>query len=231
MNTARKVGFVNTFGFPNPNFKPVRRFYPRRIKSINQRTSGFVGASGDAKFVDTDEATYACDTTGTVTHLDIVPRGSSVNEREGKNFRNTSIQIRGSLKNGSTASVSEAVVLIVWDKQPNKALAVIGDVLDSVASTAMNKRENASRFVIIRRYDNCLTGKGDGTSAPGYFINFDQYIKLPPDCIASCTDADTTGAIGNRISGALLMMTLGSNVAGTTASALTCTVRVNFEDI
>jgi len=121
--------------------------------------------------------------------------------------------------------------MLVWDKQPNKALAAITDVLDAVQPQAMNKRENAGRFVVLRRWNEVLTGKGDASTTAGFAKNFDEYVKLPKDCICECTGADTTGAIGNRISGALLLITLGNIAPGNSAAALTCAVRVNFMDI
>lgn len=209
----------------------VRRRRSTR-RGINQRTSGFVGAAGDYKYVDTAFASYEADTTGTVTHISVVPQGTSVNERDGKAFRCTSIQVRGHYTNGTTAGGNHVVVLYVWDKQPNKALAAITDVLDSVKSTAQNKRENASRFVIIRRYDEILTGPwGGATGYDGFMKPFNHYIKLPSDCVATCTTADATGAIGNRISGALLQITLGDNAPGNNAAYLVNTIRTNFVDV
>lgn len=207
----------------------TRRTYGR--KTINQRTSGFVGASGDAKYVDVSSATYACDTTGSVTHMSIVPQGATVNQRDGKAFRCTSIQLRGKVTNGATAVANDCAVMLVWDKQPNKALAAVTDILDAATAQALSKRENASRFVTLRRFDFSLTGKSDGTSTPGYMRSFDKYVRLPPDCVAVCTTADTTGEIGNRVSGALLLVTVGGTAAGTAAASLIATARVNFTDV
>ena len=207
---------------------PVRRYTSR---TINQRTSGFVGASGDAKYVDVSSATYVCDTTGAITHMSIVPQGSTVNQRDGKAFRCTSIQLRGKVTNGATAVANDCAVMLVWDKQPNKALAAITDILDAATAQALTKRENASRFVILRRYDFSLTGKSDGTSTAGYMRSFEKYVRLPSDCVAVCTTADTTGEIGNRVSGALLLVTVGGTAAGTAAASLIATARVNFTDV
>lgn len=203
---------------------------PRRW-TVNQRTSGFRGSAGDAKYVDLAFASYALDTTGSITHMDIVAQNSTVNGREGKAFRDVSILLRGYAANGPTAIKNDCAVLLVWDKQPNKALAAITDVLDTTSSYSMNKRENASRFVVIRRWDWGMTGKGDGSTVGGYYRNFDHYVKLPPDCVATCTVADNTGVIGNRVSGALLLVTVGSNAAGDTAAAISLGARINFEDV
>lgn len=203
----------------------------RRRRTINQRTSGFVGPSGDAKYVDYANREYDLNTTGSIQHLSIVAQGSSVNKRDGRAFRVTSVQFRGQAMTGSICISTGCTAMLVWDKQPNKALAAITDILDSAHSWAMNKRENASRFVVIRRWDWVMQGKGDGTTIPGIVKNFNHYVKLPKDCVCTCTAHDDTGEIGNRITGALLFVTVGNRVAGDADATLYVTARVNFQDI
>lgn len=193
---------------------------------------GFLGAAGDAKFVDIANANYACDTTGSVTHLSIVPTGTTVNSRDGKAFRPTSFECAGTIYNSTSAGFNKARVLLVWDYQPNKALAGVTDILDSASSYSLKKRENAARFKIIRDWRFDLVGtNSSGLYTDTAFETFDQYVKLPADCVAACTAADTTGAIGNRVTGALLLVTIGNNVAGATSAVLTMTGRVNFMDL
>lgn len=195
-------------------------------------TRGFLGAAGDAKFIDIAPATYAVDTTGTISHFSIVPQGTTVNSRDGKAFRPTSFECVGVVFNGTAASYNKVRCMLVWDYQPNKALASITDILDTASSFSLKKRENASRFKIIRDWKTELVGNNAvGAASETYAQSFDQYIKLPPDCIATCTATDTTGAIGNRVSGALLFVTIGNNAAGTSAATLNMTGRVNFADV
>jgi len=192
---------------------------------------GFLGRAGENKYIDIGNAGYVCDTTGAITHLDVVTQGDSVNSRDGRKFMPTWVNFRGFVTNGATADSNIAVVMLVWDKQPNKALAAITDVLDFVTPQAQNKRENASRFTILRRWVFSLTGKNDGSTTPGYQRVFTPFVKLPRGLIAECTPADTTGAIGNRVSGALLLITLGNHLAGTTAASLAASIRVGFKDV
>lgn len=192
---------------------------------------GFLGRAGENKYIDIAKTTYVSDTTGTITHLDVVTQGDSVNSRDGRKFSPTWVNIRGQFCNGSTATYTDNVIMLVWDKQPNKALAAITDVLDSAESYAQNKRENASRFQILRRWNMTLTGKSDGSTVPGFARGFDHYVRMPRGLVAECTPADTTGAIGNRVSGALLMITVGSVAAGTGAAFLYASIRVGFKDV
>lgn len=213
-----------------PKARPAIARSRRGRRTIAART-GYRGPAGDAKYIDIASATYVCDTTGSITHISVVPQGSTVNERDGKAFRVTSLMLRGLFTNNTASVQNEAVILVVWDRQPNKALAAITDVLDSVDSHSMNKRENASRFVVIRRISEILTGKSDGTTVSGYAKNADYYIKLPRDCICECTGSDTTGEIANRVSGALLFISLGNGGAGDTAARFIGSMRLNFQDI
>jgi len=193
---------------------------------------GFLGAAGDAKYIDIANATYALDTTGTINHYSIVPQGTTVNSRDGKAFRPTSFECKGVAFNGANASYNKVRCLLVWDYSPNKALAAITDILDTASSFSLKKRENASRFKIIRDWSMDLTGNNAaGAASETYSETFDQYVKFPPDLVATCTAADTTGVIGNRVNGALLFVTLGNNAAGTSAASLILTGRVNFADV
>jgi len=192
---------------------------------------GFVGRAGENKYFDLASATYATDTTGSVTHLDVVTQGDTVNSRDGRKFNPVWVNMRGYVQNSSTSTATDNVVILLWDKQPNKALCAITDVLDAITPESQNKRENASRFQIIRRWNYCLTGKNDGSTVGGYIRNWDKYVRLPPGLIAECTPADTTGAIGNRVTGALIMLTLGNIAAGTAAATLRTSIRIGFKDV
>jgi len=192
---------------------------------------GFVGGAGENKYFDVAGAMYVLDNTGAITHLDVVTQGNTVNSRDGRKFMPTSVNFRGRIMSGTGTTFSENAVMLVWDKQPNKALAAITDVLDAATPYAQNKREHASRFQVIRRWDSVCSGKNDGTTVGGFIRNFDHFVRLPRGLIAECTPADTTGAIGNRVTGALLLITVGNMGAGATAASLYCSIRIGFKDV
>jgi len=199
--------------------------------SSNQVPRGFVGLAGDRKYVDTAEAVYACNTTGSITHISIVPTGTSVNTRDGKAFKVNSVQLRGYVTADTTTTTTLAWCALVWDYQPNKALPALTDIWDLVNGTAMIKRENNARFKILmyRRYPIMGNVTAPATGAEVYQL--DEYHKLPNDCVALCTSADTTGVIGNRINGALYLCTGGSTAAGTADGNAVLFARANFTDL
>lgn len=196
---------------------------------------GFVSPlAADSKFIElTTDATKTMDTTGTVTHLDIVAQGDTVSSRTGKSWINTNFQIRGTITAGTAGIASLVSAFLVWDRQPNKALAAIGDFLETsgaISSTAFAKRENKGRFLCIKKWVRSIVGNSTAAAAGREQIAIDKWIKLPQECISQCTAADTTGVIGNRITGALLLITAGDKAAGTTAPNFVYRYRIGFKD-
>jgi len=210
---------------------PARRSYAQRARAAQR---GFLGAAGEAKFVDVASGSIALNTTGSVTQLDAVPTGSTVNSRDGRKFKLTSFQIRGIAGNDNTATTTQGAMYLVWDRQPNKALAGITDILDTATSTSLQKRENVQRFKIIKKWRWVFNGNGAtaGQQTSNTAYDIDDYVRLPDECVAECTTLDTTGAVGNRVTGCLLLVCVG-NQAGpaTTDGYVTITTRVNFVDV
>lgn len=191
---------------------------------------GFVGSRGDAKYFDTALATYEASTTSTPVHLSIVPQGTTVNTREGKAFRCTSVNIRGKVSAKTTTTIANYAGYLVWDYQPNKALAATTDILDSASSNSFPKRENNERFKIIKKYYGLVIGNTTTPTVGTEAYEIDDYVKLPKDANVLCTTADTTGVIGNTIQGALLWVPVGDIATGTAAAQFVIGFRMNFTD-
>jgi len=213
--------------YVSPKFKGTSTYR----KMVNR---GFLGAYGEAKYFDVAAGSIALNTTGSVTQLDSVPTGTTVNSRDGRKFKLTSFQVRGIAGNDTTGTSSLGAMYLVWDRQPNKALAGVTDILDAATPVAFAKRENVQRFKIIKKWRWCFNGNGAtaGQQTATSAFDIDDYVKLPDECVAECTTADTTGAIGNRVTGALLLVCVG-NKAGpaTDDDYVTITTRVNFSDL
>lgn len=192
---------------------------------------GFVGLASEGQYFDTAYAGYGCNTTGSITHLDVVPQGTTINSRVGARFRLTSAHLRGVLTADGTTTVTAAGFALVWDSQPNKTLPAVTDIFDSISSRSFPKRENVRRFKILRYHCPVLIGNTTTPAAGKEAERIDMYVKLPSWCVAECTTADTTGAIGNRINGALYLVTFGDVAAGTADATLGVTARVSFKDV
>lgn len=206
--------------------------YNRRMSSRLQRAPG---VSRETGFLDVATATYALDTTGTVTLLNAVPQGTSVNQRVGKKMVMKSLQARGAMNNGSTAILNDVAYMIVYDKRPTGALPAVTDILVTANSTAMNNDANSGRFTVVKRIDECLVGNASVTGAVANALteatikSCDFYLDLKN--LPTVYKAAGTGAIGDIEQGALYLVTVGGTAAGTAAASVTQQFRLRFIDV
>ena len=183
---------------------------------------------GDAKFLDIAQATYDNNTTGSITHLDVVPRGTGVNARIGKAFVPTSLQIQGHVSTDSESATVHWANYLVWDLSPNQALPAITDILDAGNSLAFPKRENSHRFKIIRRFHGVLSGPNSTATGQEQITDVQEYVRMPKGIVSMCTSTDEAGTIGSRVTGALYLISTGNKGAGTVDATSTLTMRLNY---
>jgi len=186
-------------------------------------------ASKETGYVDLANAAYAADTTGTLTLIATIAQGAAVTQRVGKKIVFKSIQIRGNAANGSTATLNDVALIIVYDRRPTGSLPTIGEVLVSASSNAFNLDANSGRFKILRRYDCCLSGNSATPATGNEIKDMTDYITLKDlPCVFK---AAGTGAIGDIEQGALYAITVGNVGAGTAAAAFNVGYRTRFVDI
>jgi len=188
-----------------------------------------VAKTAENKYVDLALNNYAMDTTGTITLLAIIPSGVTVTSRVGKKVLLKSLQCRGTVFAGSTATINDVAYIIVYDKRPQAALPAITDILTDTTSRAMNNDDNTSRFTILKRGNFCLAGNGAtaGQQTGTSIVDADFYI--PINKIATF-NALGTGAIADIDEGALYLITVGGIAAGTAAAQMTCSFRTRFSE-
>jgi len=205
--------------------------------TVQNTLRGFLGAAGDAKYIDIPYANYNMSAGGgTIAFIDQIAQGTTVNQRDGKAWLETSLQIRGSAVADSATTTATGCAYIVWDRQPNKIVTppLVTEILEQDTSNSFPKRENTSRFKILKKMawafsGNTTAAAGNQTSATTYYV--DEYVVFPKDAVCTTTTNDTTGALGNRINGALYLLTTGNTAAGTADAVLSVTMRLNFKDI
>ncbi len=188
----------------------------------------------EKKFFDLASANYALNTTGSITHIDVVPQGNTVQSRIGRKYRLTGLQIRGNAQSEATTTVTTGAMYIIWDRRPCGALAAITDFLETAHGVSFTNRDNSSRFKILKKMRWSFAGESDTTTGanPGRMYDVDEYIDLKRHgLVAEATTTDTTGAIGTRESGAILAVTVGITAAGTAAANITCTYRTSFTEV
>lgn len=194
-------------------------------------------AAKETGYVDIAVANYALDTTGSVTLLNTVAQGASVNQRVGKKIVMKGLQCRGYMQNNATAIFNDVAYIIVYDKRPTGALPAVTDILVTASAQAFNNDTNAGRFRILKRCDEMLIGNGSQTAPPVSDGNLtDLYVKgadfyLDLKGLGVTYKAAGTGAIGDIEEGALYLVTVGQRAAGTTAAAASLGFRLRFTDI
>jgi len=216
---------------PAAGFTPTKmRKYSNTAAVQRMRFSRTAFRSGqENNYVDLARAQYQCDTTGSVTLLNTVAQGTSVNQRVGKKWVMKSLQMRGFVQNGSTAVSNWASYMIVYDKKPTGSLPAVTDILVTANSQAFNNDNNTDRFRIVRRWDNYLAGSTLAASAGGDTgAEADAYVKLNLPVV---NKAAGTGAIADIEEGALYLVTVGNTAAGTAAASLDTGFRIRFRDM
>lgn len=184
--------------------------------------------SQETGFVDLASATYALDTTGSVTLLATVPNGTSVNARVGKKVYWKSIQMRGAITAGSTAVINDVGFLIVYDARPRATLPALTDILVSASSSSFNNDAESARFTILKRVDQIVIGNSTTVATGMEAFSCDFFLDLKKR--EAVYRAGGTGAIGDIDKGSLLLVTFGSVAAGTAAASLVVAFRTRYYD-
>jgi len=235
MSTRKRT--YSTSG-PSATFKRIKGSFMRQA-AASSRMSGRYGArygaragvSRETGYVDLTVANYALDTTGSVTLLNTIAQGASVNQRVGKKVVLRGLQCRGNLQNNNNATFNDVAYMVVYDKRPTGALPAITDILVSVSSNAMNNDANAGRFKIMKRSDDVLTGNFVAAQnvTERSAVPTDWYLPLKE--MQTVYKAAATGAIADIEEGALYFVTVGNSAPGTAAANAAMAFRLRFKDI
>lgn len=201
-------------------FGLARRFHPRLTP---------IRAPTEPGYVDVALATYVMNSTGSVTLLNTVPQGAGTSERVGKKIALKSLQCHGYLYNNATATVNDTMYMIVYDKRPTGTLPAITDILVSASPVAFNNDTNSGRFRILKRIDETIVGSAANQWGAKSAVGADWFLNLRG--LPEVFKAAGTGAIGDIEEGALYLVTVGGNAAGTTAASAALAFRLRYHDV
>ena len=181
-------------------------------------------------YADLAFASYAANTTGSVTLLNTVAQGAAVTQRVGKKIVMKGLQCRGFVQCGSAGDTANAAYMVVYDKRPTGALPTITDILVSASSNSMNNDANAGRFRILKREDVVITGNdaasANVTDTSRVLATWWLDLKSAPVVYK----AAGTGAIGDIEEGALYLVTIGDETS-TAAPTVQVGFRLRFLDV
>lgn len=181
----------------------------------------------DPGFVDLASASRALDTTGAIVLVATIAQGASINQRLGKRAMYKSFQIRGRVVGNSAAATNIGTIMLVYDKRPTGSLPAITDVIETANAAALTNNDNANRFQILYRRQYSIVGNPAGPTDDTQH-SIDDFVKFKkPIGFKSAA----TGAIDDIEEGAVYLITVGNNAAGTTAADSAVTIRTRFEDV
>ena len=186
-------------------------------------------ASPETGFVDLTSAAYGMNTTGAIALVATVAQGASVNQRVGKKIAWKSIQVRGSFVAGTSGTVADGAMILVYDRRPTGSLPAITDILVSASSEAFNNDANSGRFQILKRVDINFTGNSTTPATGRESQSADCFLSLKG--LPGVFKAAGTGAIGDIEQGAIYIVTVGNLVSGATAPNAALAFRTRFLDV
>lgn len=185
----------------------------------------------EKKVIDTAAASYAVDTTGSITLINGVAQGSDFTNRTGRKSKMVTVQVAGQLgPTGGTDNSTgcHAKVFVVFDTQPNGALPTMTDILTASTSDSFMNLNNRDRFKVVAQHDVAL-GPFDNTSTTAYSDSAISLVSIYKKIDVETIYDGTTAGIADVQTGSLLLVTIGNNAAAQGYVARLA-VRVRFTD-
>jgi len=210
--------------------------------SAPMATRGFSFPIPEKKYKDMTIAILTCNTTGAFQLMNGLVMGTTYNDRIGRRICIKSIYIRGMVgQEGSFTTITSPLVsqgqlcrlIVVADMQPNGAVPALTDVLFEATSLAQLNPNNRDRFKILVD-KQWAVGRliYDTTNGIAALDNCQWPVKKFKKLNLSTTyNGGNTGGIGDIATGALYMLWVGSESAGTdTDCAFFGTARIRYYD-
>ena len=207
-------------GWRMPNPRP-----PVSTKSINRmETKALTGSS----------ATLAMTESGQCFHLDQITQGPGVTQRLGQKTQITAVHIRGHINQKAGVPFDNVGYYLVWDRQPNEALATPGDILALTGVNAIEAFPNLDtqeRFIILGKKMHKMANEDTAGSHFNDSMTWtvDDYFQFSRKLVTTTVLAGS-GLISDRVSGALLIVGVGRNPVAS-ASNFAFNYRCYFNDV
>jgi len=203
--------------------QPPTRTYPGSMVPAASR--GYSPNVQELKVFDVAPATYNVNTTGIVQAICMPTLGSDMNNRIGRKIELRTFQCKGWIcianAQAQPPTVSEVAAqccrfMLVWDTQPNGAIAAITDILQTATPASMLNLNNRDRFRILKdkmfALDPFLFDTATSkASATNQIKCIKWFKKLSLETVFNATNG---GTIADIASGALLAVWVGSQANG-----------------
>jgi len=193
--------------------------------SRSVRYTNWNARAEELKYLDINNADYACGTTGAVTLINGVAAGSTAITREGRQCFWKSVQVTGTLEPvDADVIASRADIFIIFDKQPGAAVPAMTDIfVQSLSGSPMNLNYR-ERFVVLAHRNYVIGGPvaaGASITPNIHAVNINVKVNL------RTTFKGDANAIGDIATGAMYLVTLGSQ-ADAACGVLNASVRLRF---
>lgn len=151
-----------------------------------------------------------------------IAQGVANNERVGRKIRMKKIQIRYIVEPVSGSNPSQARIMIVYDKQPNGALPIVGDVVNGGQFYSFNVLANSDRFVVL------MDEISESCQSSVTNISGQRHVNIDLETVFG----GTTAGIASINSGSVFIMAANnSDPTVGTVSSMFFTTRVRYTDI
>ncbi len=168
-------------------------------------------------------------TTVTVLAMNAMAGGSTAVTRSGRQIKMLSFQLKMRVMNEVSMAETKSWVriLLVYDKQPNKALPVSGDLLTSSTPEGMKNLNNRDRFRVLGDDVMSLDRVREETALAvnRYTWIYSRYWKLNS---LPTTYSDASSGIGSVTSGSLVLVMFEAIAAGSADLNLVGESRLRF---
>lgn len=232
MAQKRKAEVIIQTSKPMKKSKKERLLKAKRKHAFVKGAIAPYGGKKELKYVDLANASYAGDTTGSVTALNLIAEGDDNTMRQGRQVVIKSVQLRGNVNPYDTATPQpvKARMLLVWDNAVNSgSLPAISAILAQAVPNSFPLIDNAQRFTILADrafvFGPCNDAATQSYSAVPGIYDIELYKKLNLPVQYTGTSA-TIGAVQN---GGLYLVTLGDQSA-TNGATFKIATRVRFVD-
>lgn len=231
--SGNKRGRANTGGSSfttAPKGRSFKSGQANRTSRVAAQVLAQMKAHTEKKVRDIAAAVYACDTTGSVTLLNGVSQGTDFTNRIGRKTTSVAVQLEGFIGPQDLAvSTTKCKIMIVYDTQPNQALPAITDILTASTSASFMNLDNRDRFRVVYEENVTLAAVNNtatqAVAGAPLCHNISLWRKVDLETIWD----NTGGTIAEITSGSLLLVTIGSSVAGDGYNA-TLATRVRYTD-
>lgn len=134
-------------------------------------------------------------TTATFTLLNGLTLGNTTTNRTGQSIRGVKSDFRFNMTGNALANAMQVRVLIVYDKQPNAAIFVIGDLLAATTPVSAYNFGNQNRFIILFDQSYSLSSlSGDFTMNGTSIVTTNQHVDYNTGNAGTIADI-TTGSM------------------------------------